>query len=329
MTLPTEMTVVEISEPGGPEVLRHARRPLPVPAPGQVLIRIAYAGVNRPDVAQRAGVYPPPPGASDLPGLEASGHIAALGEGVTGWTIGEAVTALLPGGGYAEYAVTDARHVLPVPEGMSLRDAAGLCETLFTVWSNVFQRGALQPGETFLVHGGTSGIGTTAIQLAHAKGARVIATAGSAAKCQACLDLGADLAINYRETDFVAAVQAEGGADVILDMVGGAYLPRNIQALKEDGRLVEIAFLEGTHGELDILSVMLKRLTVTGSTLRRQSHDSKARIAASLRAEVWPMIAKGGFAPQIDSEFALADAVEAHRLMEASTHIGKIILKVA
>ncbi len=325
----TEMTVIEISQPGGPEVLRAVRRPVPAPGPGQVLIRIAWAGVNRPDVAQRAGVYPPPPDASDLPGLEASGHIAALAEGVTDWAIGDAVTALLPGGGYAEYAVTDARHALPVPEGMSLREAAALPETLFTVWSNVFQRGALKPGETFLVHGGTSGIGTTAIQLAHALGARVIATAGSAAKCQACLDLGADIAINYRETDFVTAVQAEGGADVILDMVGGAYLPRNIEALREDGRLVEIAFLEGTHGELDILQLMMKRLTVTGSTLRRQSKDAKARIAADLLAKVWPMISGGQFHPLIDSEFALTDAAKAHELMEASTHIGKIVLKVA
>ncbi len=327
--LPADMAVVEISRPGGPEVLLPARRPVPRPGPGQVLIRIAWAGVNRPDVAQRAGVYPPPPGASDLPGLEASGHIAALGEGVTGHAIGDAVTALLPGGGYAEYAVTDARHALPIPAGLPLREAAALCETLFTVWSNVFQRGGLRRGERFLVHGGSSGIGTTAIQLAREMGAQVITTAGSAAKCAACRDLGADIAINYREQDFVEVLRDMGGADVILDMVGGAYLPRNLNALATDGRLVCIAFLEGTQGNLDILQLMMRRLTVTGSTLRPQSPAAKAAIGASLIEHVWPMIESGRFRPVMDSEFPLAEAAAAHALMERSTHVGKIVLQVA
>lgn len=329
MSIPTEMAVVEISRPGGPEVLLPARRRVPQPEPGQVLIRIAWAGVNRPDVAQRAGVYPPPLGASDLPGLEAAGHVVALGEGVTGHAVGDAVTALLPGGGYAEYAVTDARHALPVPAGLELREAAALCETLFTVWSNVFQRGGLKRGETFLVHGGSSGIGTTAIQLAHQHGARVIATAGSAEKCEACRSLGADIAINYRKDDFVEVVKSLGGADVILDMVGGAYLPRNLRALTDDGRLVAIAFLEGTRGELDILELMMRRLTVTGSTLRPQTPAAKAAIAESLIQNVWPMISDGRFKPVMDSEFPLAEAHKAHTLMESSTHVGKIVLKVS
>lgn len=328
MSLPTAMNVVEISKPGGPEVLLPARRPVPVPQPGQVLIQVAWAGVNRPDVAQRAGVYPPPPGASDLPGLEASGYIVALGEGVTEHALGDAVTALLPGGGYAEFAVTEARHALPIPDGMELREAAALCETLFTVWSNVFQRGTLRQGERFLVHGGSSGIGTTAIQLAKQKGATVITTAGSASKCDACRALGADIAINYRDEDFVKVVRDLGGANVILDMVGGAYLTRNLNALADDGRLVAIAFLEGTHGELDILQLMMRRLTITGSTLRPQSPEAKAAIARSLQEEVWPMIENGGFRPVMDSEFPLAKASDAHALMERSTHIGKIVLKV-
>ena len=328
MPASAKMTVVEIAAPGGPEVLRPAIRAVPTPGPGQILIRIAYAGVNRPDAAQRAGIYPPPPGASDLPGLEASGHVAAVGQGVNAWHVGDAVTALLPGGGYAEYAVTDARHALPVPEGLPLRNAAALCETLFTVWCNVFQRGGLARGETLLVHGGTSGIGTTAIQLARAFGARVVATAGNDAKCRACLDLGAEIAINYRTQDFVAEANAAGGVDVILDMVGGAYLDRNIEILRDDGRLLLIAFLEGTVGSLDILQVLMRRLTVTGSTLRRQSDEAKAAIAAGLKSDVWPLISAGTIRPVIDSEFALAEAAAAHVRMESSAHVGKIVLKV-
>ena len=322
------MTAVEITQPGGPEVLQITQRPMPEAGPGEVVIRVAWAGVNRPDALQRAGLYAPPPSASDLPGLEASGEIVALGEGVGDWALGDQVCALLPGGGYAEYVTTPAAHCLPVPEGMGLREAACLPETFFTVWSNVFMRGGLQAGERFLVHGGSSGIGTTAIQLAKAFGARVFATAGSEAKCAACRDLGADRVINYRDEDFSEILRAEGGANLILDMVGGDYLPRNVRALADEGRLVQIAFLKGPKVELNFAQVMMRRLTITGSTLRPQSDLAKARIAEALRREVWPLLAAGRIAPVMDSDYPLAEASRAHAHMEAGDHIGKIVLKV-
>jgi putative PIG3 family NAD(P)H quinone oxidoreductase len=323
------MQAVEITQAGGPEVLQPTTRPMPAPRAGEVVIRLAYAGVNRPDALQRAGLYAPPPTASDLPGLEGAGEIVALGAGVSGWALGDQVCALLPGGGYAEYVATPAAHCLPVPHGLSLKQAACLPETFFTVWSNVFQRGGLKAGERFLVHGGSSGIGTTAIQLAHSFGARVFATAGSAEKCKACVDLGAEHAINYREEDFVEVLRAQGGANLILDMVGGAYLPRNVQALADDGRLVQIAFLQGPKIELNFSQVMMRRLTITGSTLRPQSDLAKARIAESLRADVWPLLEAGKIAPVMDSEFPLTEAAAAHARLESSGHIGKIVLKVA
>jgi len=322
------MQVVQIARPGGPDVLLPATRPVPVPGVGEIVIRVAFAGVNRPDALQRAGAYAPPPGASDLPGLEASGHVAAVGPGVSRWAEGDAVCALLPGGGYAEYVACPADHALPVPAGMDLRAAACLPETFFTVWTNVFGRGRLQAGERFLVHGGSSGIGTTAIQLAAARGARVFASAGSDAKCAACVSLGAERAINYREEDFVEVLRAEGGADLILDMVGGDYLPRNIQALADDGRLVQIAFLQGPKVTLNFAQLMTRRLTITGSTLRPQSLAAKAAIAADLEREVWPLLAAGRIAPVIDAEFGLGAAAEAHARMESSAHIGKIVLRV-
>ncbi len=327
--LPQTMQVMEISTPGGPEVLRPATRALPVPGYGEILIRVAFAGVNRPDVLQRAGAYAPPPGASPLPGLEASGHVVALGQGVSRWQLGDAVCALLPGGGYAQYVTCPADHALPVPAGMALREAACLPETFFTVWTNVFLRGRLQAGERFLVHGGTSGIGTTAIQLARAFGARVFTTAGTDDKCNACRKLGAERAINHSAEDFVAVLKAAGGADLILDMVGGSYLPRNVRALADDGRLVQIAFLTGPKVELNFAELMVRRLTITGSTLRPQSVEAKARIAADLETRVWPLLDAGQIAPVMDSTFALADAAAAHARMEGGTHIGKIVLAVA
>ncbi len=323
------MTAVEITKPGGPEVLAVTERPMPEAGHGQVVIRVAWAGVNRPDALQRAGLYNPPPTASDLPGLEASGEVVEVGAGVTDLAVGDQVCALLPGGGYAEYVATPAAHCLPVPQGLDLKQAACLPETFFTVWSNVFQRGGLQAGERFLVHGGSSGIGTTAIQLAAHFGARVFATAGSADKCKACLDLGAEAALNYREDDFVAVMRAEGGADLILDMVGGPYIARNIKALADDGRLVQIAFLQGPKAEVNFAQLMTRRLTMTGSTLRPQSDLAKARIAQSLREHVWPLLDAGKVAPVMDSEFPLAEAAQAHARMESSGHIGKIVLKVA
>jgi putative PIG3 family NAD(P)H quinone oxidoreductase len=322
------MRAIEISAPGAPDVLHLAERPVPVPGPGQVVLKVAYAGVNRPDALQRAGLYNPPAGASDLPGLEASGTIAACGAGVLGLQQGQQVCALLPGGGYAEYAVTQAAHCLPVPNGFDLKQAACLPETFFTVWSNVFQRGGLKAGERFLLHGGSSGIGTTAIQLARAFGARVFTTAGSDAKCRACLDLGAERAVNYRETDFVPIMQGEGGADIILDMVGGEYIARNLDALADDGRLVQIAFLQGPKTSLNFTQMMTRRLTLTGSTLRPQSDVAKARIAASLLSQVWPLLSAGRIAPVIDSCFDLDQAAQAHARMETSTHIGKIVLRI-
>ena len=326
--LPILMRAVEISAPGGPDVLRPTSRPVPVPGHGQILIRVAYAGVNRPDALQRAGVYAPPANASDLPGLEASGEVAAVGPGVTRWEVGDQVTALLPGGGYAEYAVTQAAHALPVPAGMAMDKAACLPETHFTVWGNVFQRGGLRGGERFLVHGGTSGIGTTAIQLAATFGARVFATAGTDEKCALCRSLGAEVAVNYRDGDFVEVMRGVGGADLILDMVGGSYLPRNVKALADDGRLVQIAFLQGAKVELNFVEVMMRRLTITGSTLRPQSDLAKAALAQGLEAEVWPLLAAGRVGPVMDSEFPLDQAADAHRRIEAD-HAGKIVLKVA
>jgi NADPH2:quinone reductase len=323
------MRAVEISEPGGPEVLRPCTRPIPEVGPGQVVLKLAYAGVNRPDALQRAGMYAPPPTASDLPGLEGAGEVVALGDGVSGLSIGDQVCALLPGGGYAEYVATPAAHCLPVPEGMDLKQAACLPETFFTVWSNVFQRGGLRAGERFLIHGGSSGIGTAAIQLAREFGARVFVTVGSVEKARACAELGAERAIIYHEDDFVEVMRNEGGADLILDMVGGLYIPRNFRALADDGRLVQIAFLQGAKVEVNFSDLMRRRLTMTGSTLRPQSDLAKARIADDLRAKVWPLLASGRVAPVMDSEFALEDAAAAHERMEKSTHIGKIVLKVA
>ena len=324
----TSMKVIEIVEPGGPSVLRSSVRSIPKPKRNEVLIKISYAGINRPDVLQRSGSYLPPPGASDLPGLEASGIIFAIGENVTNWEVGDEVCALLPGGGYAEYAVTQASHCLPVPTGMSLKQAAALPETLFTVWSNVFQRGGLKPNEKFLVHGGSSGIGTMAIQLANLFGSEVYATAGSDAKCSACEELGAIRAINYNKEDFLEVIKSIGGVHLILDMVGGAYIEKNIKALVDDGRLVQIAFLKGAKVELNFAQIMTRRLTVTGSTLRPQSDLSKSQIASELLEKIWPLLSTGRINPVINSVFDLNDVSSAHLLMESSKHIGKIVLKV-
>ncbi len=323
-----QMRVIEITKAGDPSVLKPSTRSVPDPKYGDVLIKIAFAGVNRPDALQRAGLYNPPPTASDLPGLEASGTIVRVGEGVSNLKEGDEVCALLPGGGYAEYATTPAAHCLPVPKGMSFKEAACLPETYFTVWSNVFQRGGLQAGERFLVHGGSSGIGTTAIQLASVFGARVFATAGSQAKCDACSALGAEVALNYKDQDFVEVMRQEGGANLILDMVGGSHIDRNIKALADDGRLVQIAFLQGPKAEINFAQMMTRRLTLTGSTLRPQSDLAKARIADSLKETVWPLLDAGRIHPVMDSTFALEDADQAHMRMESSTHIGKIVLEI-
>ena len=327
MTLPDTMRAVEITEAGAPEVLVETTRPVPMPGHDQIIIRLDYAGVNRPDVAQRQGTYAPPPGASDLPGLEGAGEVVAVGRGVTLWKPGDRVCALLPGGGYAEYVACDQTHALPIPEGMTLREAAALPETAFTVWSNVVIRGGLQAGERFLVHGGTSGIGTMAIQVARALGARVWATAGSAEKCDAIAALGAT-PINYREADYVKILQEAGGANLILDMVGGSYIDRNLKALDMDGRLVMIAFLGGAKAEINFAQVMMRRLTITGSTLRPQSDAAKGRIAEALRSQLWPLIGAGKVRILIDSEYPLAEAAAAHTRMESSDHIGKIVLKI-
>ncbi len=330
MTLPETMTAIEISTPGAPDVLRAATLPVPTPAPGEVLIAVRAAGINRPDVIQRKGAYPPPPGASPLPGLEVAGEIAAVGAGVTEWRTGDAVCALLAGGGYAQYAAAPAGQCLPVPKGLSMTEAASLPETFFTVWSNLFDRAHLQGGETLLVHGGTSGIGITAIQMASAFGARVLATAGSAEKCAACVELGAAQGINYKETDFVEAVREATngkGADVILDMVGGDYVARNLKACAADGRIVQIAFLGGSKVTLDLMALMRNRITLTGSTLRPREVAFKAAIARNLREKVWPLIEQGRIRPVIDSVFPLADAAKAHARMESSAHIGKIVLE--
>ena len=322
------MRAIEIMEPGGPDVLRPVVMSIPKPNRNEVLIKIAFAGVNRPDVLQRAGSYMPPPGASDLPGLEASGTIFAIGQNVTNWAIGDEVCALLPGGGYAEYSVTQASHCLPVPKGMGLEQAAALPETFFTVWSNVFQRGKLKPHEKFLVHGGSSGIGTTAIQLANVFGSEVYATAGTEAKCLVCEELGAKRAINYKKEDFLDVMKSLGGVNLILDMVGGVYIEKNIKALVDDGRLVQIAFLQGAKAELNFAQIMTRRLTITGSTLRPQSDLSKAQIASELFRNVWPLLSNGRLKPVINSVFELEDVTSAHLLMESSQHIGKILLKV-
>lgn len=326
---PDTMRAVEITEPGGPDVLKPTTRPVPRPGQGEILIKVAAAGVNRPDVVQRQGLYPPPKGASDLPGLEIAGTVADVGNGAEGFAVGDTVTALVPGGGYAEYCLADAAVALPVPQGVSLTEAAGLPETVFTVWTNVFERAGLKGGERILIHGGTSGIGTTAIQLCVAHGARVFATAGSDEKVAACESLGAEKAINYKTQDFAAEIAqlTDGeGVDVILDMVGGPYVERNIQSLRLDGRLVNIAFLQGPKVEINLLPMMLKRLTLTGSTLRPRSVMEKAAIASAVRAQVWPWIETGRFKPVIDSHFPLEEAAKAHERMEGSGHIGKILL---
>ena len=323
------MTAIEIREPGPPQVLRPGRRPVPQPKAGEVLIRVAAAGVNRPDVLQRQGAYPPPPGASDIPGLEVAGVVVAAAEGVTEPAVGARVCALLAGGGYAEYAAAPAVQCLPAPTQLTLEEAAVLPETFFTVWFNVFERARLRAGETLLVHGGGSGIGTTAILLGKAFGARVIATAGSAAKCAACRELGADHAINYREADFVEATRraTDGrGADVILDMVGGDYVARNVAAAAVDGRIAVIAHQGGAKAEIDLRPFMVKRLILSASTLRAQSVERKGRLAAALRQHVWPLFATKRLKPLIHARFPLADAVGAHELMESDVHIGKIVL---
>lgn len=329
--LPQTMTAVEIRGKGGPEVLVAAELPVPAPGPGQILIRVAAAGVNRPDVLQRQGSYPAPPGHSPLPGLEAAGEVARLGAGVTRWKPGDRVTALLNGGGYAQFAIAEETSALAVPAGLSMVEAAAIPETYFTVWHNVFERGGLKSGEWLMVHGGTSGIGTTAIQLATAFGAKVLATAGSAEKCKACLDLGAARAVNYRTEDFVAAAkEATGGKgiNVTLDMVGGAYTEKNLVAAAEDGRIVQIATLQGAEVSINVARLMVKRLTLTGSTLRPRPREVKGAIAAALEAKVWPLIASGKLKVVMDRTFALASAADAHRRMEEGTHIGKIVLTV-
>ena len=330
--IPARMTAVAISQPGGPLVLKGERRPVPEPGAGEILIRVRAAGVNRPDVLQRMGAYPPPPGASDLPGLEVAGEVAALGAGVKRWRVGDRVCALTSGGGYAEYCKVHETHALALPAGFTMSEAAALPETFFTVWHNVFERGGLRSGEVFLVHGGTSGIGTTAIQLARTFGATVIATAGSEEKCAACLKLGADRAINYRQEDFVGAVKAftEGkGANVILDMVGGDYVGRNYSAAALEGRIVQIATQGGAAASADVSKIMVKRLVHTGSTLRPRSVEFKAAVAAALEAQVWPLLAARRVAPVLDMIFPLKEAWRAHERMEEGHHIGKIVLDVA
>jgi NADPH2:quinone reductase len=329
--LPATMTAIAIPKPGGPEALVPQQRPVPAPGPGEVLIKVAAAGVNRPDILQRQGNYPVPPGASDLPGLEVAGEIVALGAGVQGLKLGDKVCALTPGGGYAPYCKTFEGSVLPVPQGLSMIEAAAIPETFFTVWTNVFDRAALKAGETLLVHGGSSGIGTAAIMLGKAFGARVIVTAGSPAKCDFCRELGADVAIDYRAEDFVAATKAATGghgADVILDMVGGDYVPRNYAAAAEKGRIAQIAFLHGPKVMLELTPLMTKRLVHTGSTLRPRSPAEKAAIADSLREKVWPLLAQGRCKPVIHATFPLAEAAKAHALMESGAHSGKIVLTV-
>lgn len=329
--IPDSMAAIAIRAPGPPEMLQIGRLPVPRPGPGQILVEVAAAGVNRPDVLQRQGAYPPPPGAPATPGLEIAGTVTAIGEDVSRWRRGDAVMALVAGGGYAEFALAEENVALPVPAGFGMVEAAAVPETFFTVWTNVFEAGRLRSGEWLLVHGGTSGIGTTAIMLAKARGAKVAATAAGPAKCRAMTELGADVAIDYRSDDFVRAVKAATGgigADVILDMVGGSYVARNYEAAAPQGRIVQIAFLEGATVELDLRRLMLKRLTHTGSTLRSRPVADKAAIAAAIRNEVLPLMARGGLRPLVHETFPLADAAAAHRLMESSAHIGKIVLTV-
>jgi putative PIG3 family NAD(P)H quinone oxidoreductase len=329
--IPARMTAIAISEPGGPRVLRPEKRNVPEPGPGEILIKVHAAGVNRPDVLQRKGAYPPPPGASDLPGLEVAGEVVALGQGTARWRLGDQVCALTPGGGYAEYAKVHGSNALPLPSGFTYTEAAALPETFFTVWHNVFERGGLKEGETLLVHGGSSGIGTTAIQLASAFGAYVVTTAGSPEKCEACLKLGADRAINYREEDFVRAVKdaTDGrGANVVLDMVGGDYVARNYDAAAEEGRIVQIATQGGAIASTDLARLMVKRLVHTGSTLRPRTVEFKGAVAAALEARVWPLLAARKVTPVMDMIFPLAEAWRAHERMEEGEHIGKIVLDV-
>ncbi len=329
--IPETMTAVAISKPGGPLVLKAEQRPLPAPGSGEILIKVRAAGVNRPDVLQRRGVYPPPKGASDLPGLEVAGEVAAVGAEARRWQVGDAVCALTPGGGYAEYSVVHESNALPVPTGLSFNEAAAVPETFFTVWHNVFQRGGLKAGETLLVHGGSSGIGTTAIQLAEAFGATVIATAGSEEKCAACLRLGAKRAVNYHREDFVSAVKdltGGRGADVILDMVGGTYVLRNYDAAAVEGRIIQIATQAGAVAQADFAKLMVKRLTHTGSTLRPRTTEFKGQIAASLEAEVWPLLSTRRVAPVMDKAYPLREAWRAHERMEDGHHIGNIVLEV-
>jgi putative PIG3 family NAD(P)H quinone oxidoreductase len=329
MSLPDKMTVIAVSEPGAPEVLKPQSRDVPKPGDTQILVRVRAAGVNRPDVMQRQGKYPPPPGAPDYPGLEIAGEVAAIGGKVSRWKVGDKICALVPGGGYAEYCLADETNALPVPKSFSFVEAAALPETFFTVWHNVFERGRLQAGETMLIHGGSSGIGTTAIMLGKAFGAKVIATAGSKEKCDACLKLGADAAIDYKTQDFVAVTKEKTGnkgADLIIDMVGGAYVDRNLDAAAVEGRIVQIATQQGFKVEFNLIKVMQKRLTFTGSTLRPRPVADKAAIADALKAKVWPLLDQGKIKPVIDSTFPLADAAKAHARMESSTHVGKIVL---
>lgn len=326
-----QMTAIEVSQPGKPEVLVPARRPVPDPAPGEIRIAVQAAGVNRPDVLQRLGKYNPPPGITDIPGLEVAGTVDALGDGVEGWRIGDPVCALLAGGGYAEFCVVPAAQCLPIPDGLSMAEAAALPETFFTVWSNVFKRGGLQPGEALLVHGGTSGIGTTAIQLGAAFGARVFATARGAEKCGACVRLGAERAIDYAEEDFVAVVkEATGGAgvNVVLDIVGGDYVARSIDALAVEGRYVCIGFVRGATANVNFFPVMTKRLVLTGSTLRARPIAYKQAVAEQLKAHVWPLVAAGTVKPVVHEVFPLGNAADAHRLMESNQHVGKLVLAV-
>jgi putative PIG3 family NAD(P)H quinone oxidoreductase len=324
--VPADMAVIEMSAAGGPEVLVPGRRSVPRAAQGEVLIRVEAVGVNGPDMMQRKGLYPPPPGASDLLGLEVAGEIVAVGDDVTGWSVGDKVTALTNGGGYAEYCAVDARHCLPVPKGVSLRDAGGLPETFFTVWSNIFMGVGLRAGETLLVHGGAGGIGTTAIQLAKAFGAKVIATDSPEDRCNLCRDLGADRVVDYKEEDFVEVVRQEGGANVILDIVGGPNIQRNMKAASHDGRIVQLAFALGSKVEINMMPVMLKRLTYTGSTLRTRPPEFKARIASELREKVWPKIENRAIRVVTDKTFPLSEAAQAHALMESAGHTGKILL---